>query len=135
MNKQALSEIEQKTLELCQVIANQEGFAELCGKLKAFLSDESLKFRFQSLNDLSHLFQQKQAAGLEITPDEAELFERQREQFIQNPIALNFLGAQEEVQQLQSVVFRQISKMWEVGRVPVEEDFAGECCNSQCGCE
>ena len=135
MDKQALLAIEQKTQELCGVIVQQEGFSHLFGRLQSFLEDEGLKFRYQSLNDLGHLLQQKQASGLEVTVSEIELFEKQREEFLANPVAVDFLKAQEEVQQFQSVVFRQISKMLEVGRVPVPDDFSGECCDSQCGCE
>jgi cell fate (sporulation/competence/biofilm development) regulator YlbF (YheA/YmcA/DUF963 family) len=135
MKKDALSAIEQKAQELCGMIVQQEGFAELYGKLAAFMEDEGLKFSYQSLGDFSHLLQQKQASGLEVTAGEIETFEKQREDFLGNPVARGFLEAQEEVQRVHSVVGRQLSKMFEVGRVPVAEDFSGECCNSGCGCE
>ncbi len=136
MKSDVLSNIEAKTLELCGVIVQQEGFRDLHRKLSTFMEDESLKFRFQSLNDLSQLLQQKQASGLELTPEEVSMFESQRVEFIGNPVAKDFLEAQEEVQMIQSSIYRQLSKMFEVGRVPVADDFAGECCNnSGCGCD
>jgi len=88
------------------------------------------------LNDRGALLQQKQQAGVEIAENEIADFEKLREEFMANPIASQFLEAQEEVQQVQDRIHQVIAKTFEVGHVPQSEDF--DFCSDgfgNCGCE
>lgn len=134
MQATCLNPIESKTLELCQAIVDQADFQGLFQSLNAFMQDEGLKYQFQSINDLGSLLQQKQSSGLEVTSHDIAEFESLRERFLGNEVARNFLQAQEEIQKIQSGIHRQLSKTFEIGRVPTPEDFADECCSSGCGC-
>ena len=89
------------TDHLCESIVNQDGFKELYSKIDSFITDEKLKYEYSTLNDRGALLQQKQQTGVEITEEEIAEFEKLREEFMANPIATNFLDAQEEVQQVQ----------------------------------
>jgi len=135
MQTAALSAVEIKTLELCQAIVEQPGFPEMFANLAAFMADESAKYQFQSINDLAQLLQEKQANGLQITDTEIAEFESLRGDFMSKSVASNFLEAQEKVQQIQSSIYKQLAKTFELGRVPTADDFANECCSSSgCGC-
>lgn len=129
------SPITRRTLDLCQAIVDQPDFVSLKEKVDAFLADESLKFRYQQLNDLGQLLQMKQADGLELKPEEISQFESLREEFLGSPIAQGFLDAQQQMQQLRQTVGKLIDKTFELGRRPSEEDLQdGSCCGGGCGC-
>ena len=131
-----LKPIAEGTNQLCEAIVSQEGFAELYKKIDAFINDEKLKYEYGMLNDRGALLQQKQQAGMEIAEDEMADFEKLREEFMANPVATQFLEAQEEVQQVQDRIHQVIAKTFEIGRVPQSEDF--DFCSDgfgNCGCE
>jgi cell fate (sporulation/competence/biofilm development) regulator YlbF (YheA/YmcA/DUF963 family) len=131
-----LKPIAEGTNQLCKAIVSQEGFAELYKKIDAFINDEKLKYEYGMLNDRGALLQQKQQAGMEIAEDEMADFEKLREEFMANPVATQFLEAQEEVQQVQDRIHQVIAKTFEIGRVPQSEDF--DFCSDgfgNCGCE
>ena len=123
-----------RTTELCQSILDRPDFAELRRKLDAFMSDELAKFRYQMLNDRGAMLQQKQAMGAAITDEEIAQFEALREGFLKNTVATEFMDAQQELQKVLDSVTQHIHKTFELGRMPTEEDFAGSCCSSGCGC-
>ena len=130
-NAQAL--IEQKTQELCAAIVEYPGFAEIFQKMDAFMNDEMAKFEFQMVNDRAQLLQQKQSSGLPITPEEMSDFEALRDSVLSKPVASGFLAAQDEIQVLQKLFYPMLAKTFEVGRVPVPDDFLNDCCNQGCG--
>ena len=131
-----LKPIAEGTNQLCEAIVSQEGFAELYKKIDAFINDEKLKYEYGMLNDRGALLQQKQQAGMEIAEDEMADFEKLREEFMANPVATQFLEAQEEVQKVEDRIRQVIAKTFEIGRVPQSEDF--DFCSDgfgNCGCE
>jgi cell fate (sporulation/competence/biofilm development) regulator YlbF (YheA/YmcA/DUF963 family) len=127
------SAIIQKTLELCQVITDQPDFQSLKGKLDAFMSDELLKFEFQQVNELSNLLQMKQSHGLAPKDEEIAQFEKLRGALMENPVAKDFIDAQQELQKLHEEVGRFLNKTFELGRRPEYEDVHDGSC-SDCGC-
>ena len=131
-----LKPIAKGTNHLCEAIVSQDGFAELYKKIDAFINDEKLKYEYSMLNERGALLQQKQQAGGEISNEEIAEFEKLRDEFMTNPVATQFLEAQEEVQQVQDRIHQVIAKTFEVGRVPQSEDF--DFCSDgfgNCGCE
>ena len=131
-----LKPIAKGTNHLCEAIVSQEGFVELYKKIDAFINDEKLKYEYSMLNERGALLQQKQQAGGEISDEEIVGFEKLRDEFMANPVASQFLEAQEEVQQVQDRIHQVIAKTFEVGRVPQSEDF--DFCSDgfgNCGCE
>ena len=131
-----LKPIAEGTNQLCEAIVGQKGFADLYKKIDAFINDEKLKYEYSMLNERGALLQQKQQAGAEISDEEIAGFEKLRDEFMANPVATQFLEAQEEVQQVQDRIQQVIAKTFEVGRVPQSEDF--DFCSDgfgSCGCE
>lgn len=127
------SPIIQKTLELCQTVIAQPDFQTLKAKIDAFMMDEGLKFRFQQVNDLGGLLQQRHQSGLAIKEEEIATYETLREEVFGNPVAKDFIEAQQELGKLHDAIGRFVNKTFELGRQPEYEDvFDGSCGN--CGC-
>src|SRR5258708_1571620 len=127
------SPITQRTMELCQAIAEQTDFQEVKGKIDAFMSNELLKYEYQQVNGLGDLLRMKQSQGLELKQEEVSQFETLREKFLNDPVAKGFLDAQEQLHQLHEVVGKFLNKNFELGRRPDYEDVHDGSC-SDCGC-
>ena len=73
--------------------------------------------------------------GVRLTPDEIKSYETQRESVVNNPVAAGFIRAQQEVHQMQESINRYLSKTFELGRVPSEDELqSGGSCGEGCGC-
>ncbi|MBM3877920.1 MAG: YlbF family regulator [Verrucomicrobia bacterium] len=125
--------VQQKIAELCEALLARPDFSDLRRKVGAFMNDESAKFQYQMLSERSAMLQQKQNAGLSITPEEAGQFEALREGVMKSTVAMEFLDAQQEIGKLQDELLGYVQKTIELGRVPTKEDF-DSCCSSSCGC-
>jgi len=125
--------VQQKTLELCQAIAQLPGFGETHQKMQAFLEDELIKFEFQMVNNRVQLLTEKQAAGLQVTPEEIKDLEEFRDATLGKEVARNFIAAQAEFEAIQKLVYPMLTKTFELGRVPAPEDFYNDLCDSSCG--
>ncbi len=125
-----------KARELCEAIVGQPGFADLRAKLDAFMSDELLKFQFQLVNQKGEILAMKQNSAMPLDGAEISEFEKLRDEFLANPVARNFLDAQNEMTRIQTTVGNFLNKTFELGRVPTDQDLDdGSCCNSGgCGC-
>lgn len=128
--------VDEKIRDLCQAILDRPDFSDLRRRIDAFMADEKVKYEYQMLNDSGALLQQKQQYGVEITEEEIGRFEALRDSFMKNPVATEFLDAQQEVSRVQESIMKHIQKTLELGRVPTVEDMNdGGCCNNHgCGC-
>jgi hypothetical protein len=124
-----------KTRELCAALVAQPDFAEIKRRLDAFLSDELLKFKFQMVNERGNLLMMKHNAAAPVSNEEYLAFQQLREEFLANPVAREFIEAQEAISQFQNSVQNFFNKTFELGRLPTDEDLNdGSCCSSGCGC-
>jgi hypothetical protein len=73
---------------------------------------------------------------VELSPEEIGRIEALRSSFLANPVATEFLDAQQEVGRVQDAIMKHIQKTFELGRVPTPEDMNdGSCCSGHgCGC-
>lgn len=126
-------QIQQKALELCAAIVAHKDFHDMFQKLDAFMNDELAKFEFQMLNDRAHLIQQKQMSGMAVTAEEMAEFDALRDSVLGKPVSSRFMEAQDKMQEIQRLFHPMLSKTFELGRVPVPEDFLNDCCNQGCG--
>ena len=123
-----------KTLELCEAIVAEPDFGTMRQHLDAFMADESLKARYQELAEQSTSLQHQQQHGATLDSKEVSAFEQKRDAFLGNPVARSFLDAQQSMQDVRETVTRYVTRTFELGRVPTEEDFGGCGCSSGCGC-
>ena len=127
-----------KTRELCETILEQPDMQAVRQRISAFMADEKTRAQYEELVTKGQELQQKQHNSQELTSDEISSFEQQRDSLLRNPIARNFLDAQDEMHHIQESIHKFVSKTFELGRLPSEEDLSEGCCGGHggggCGC-
>jgi cell fate (sporulation/competence/biofilm development) regulator YlbF (YheA/YmcA/DUF963 family) len=126
----------QKTKELCQTILEQPDMISIRSRIDAFMGDEQSRAQYDDLLSKGEALQRKQESAMPLSAEEISGFESQREKLLGNPVARGFLDAQEQLHTMQHSINKLISKSFELGRVPTDEDM--ECCGGggghSCGC-
>ena len=136
------SAVMSKTRELCSAIAGDSEYQELLTQVETFLGDDEARLAYQSVHQAGQELNQKQQAGLELAESEIAAFEDARNNLLANPVASNFMKAQQSLETIQASVSRFVGMTLELGRVPTAEDIAqasgGGCCGGSggggCGC-
>jgi len=126
--------VRQKALELCETIVRQPEFENIRRRIDAFMGDQNAQRLYQSLDEKGHQLHEKQHQGLPLADAEITAFEAERDSFMRNPVAKDFVEAQEEMQNMQREVGQYVSKTFELGRVPSDADFDSGSCGHGCGC-
>src|SRR3954454_20036500 len=126
--------ITQKTRELCQTIVEQPDFESIRKRIDAFMAHEPAKLQYQTVMEKGEMLQHKQQMGLPMTADEIKDFESNRDALVNNPVARDFMDAQQAMQKVQDSVGQYVAKTFELGRTPKDEDFESGSCGSGCGC-
>jgi len=124
----------QKTRDLCQSILEQPDYRQIRARVEAFMGDDAAKNQYQVVMEKGDALQQKQQFGMPMDDNEIAEFEKNRETLLGNPVARDFLDAQQQMHKIQESVMQYVSKTFELGRVPTAEDFPSEGCGSGCGC-
>jgi cell fate (sporulation/competence/biofilm development) regulator YlbF (YheA/YmcA/DUF963 family) len=96
------------------------------------MSNEEVRSRYESLSQKGEHLQHKQQMGTQLTSEEVADFERERDVFLNNPVARGFLDAQHEMQKLRESVTHYVTKTFELGRVPAADDL--QSCGHGCNC-
>ncbi len=117
-----------KTKELCAAIAEDSEYKGLLETVETFLGDDAAKAQYQSVHESGEGLQQKQGSGIELSDAEVSEFESAREALLANPVAKNFLDAQNGLQSVQMAIGKYIGMTLELGRVPQPEDMQSEGC-------
>jgi cell fate (sporulation/competence/biofilm development) regulator YlbF (YheA/YmcA/DUF963 family) len=128
------TQITQKTKELCQAILDEPGMRSIRQRIDAFMGDDKTRSAYDGLVAKGQALQQKQQMSLPLSNDEISELEKTRYTLMTNPVARGFLDAQEELHNVQESIQQYVSKTFELGRIPTEEDMGGGGCGSGCGC-
>ncbi len=129
------TKIETKTNELCTAILEEIQTGGIKKRIDTFLADSTARGAYESLMSKGQSLQEKQHHGQPLDPTEIAAFEKDRDALLKNPVASDFLDAQEEMHELQSSVKKMVGKTIELGRIPTAEDLVeGGSCGSGCGC-
>jgi cell fate (sporulation/competence/biofilm development) regulator YlbF (YheA/YmcA/DUF963 family) len=123
-----------KTQELCAVLLELPDFQLIRASVERFAADATLREQLTELNEKGGSLQQRQQFGLPLDDDEVSRFESLRDGFLENPVARQFLDAQEAMRRFQVTVGEHVAKTFELGRVPTADDFPKDC-GDDCGCE
>ncbi len=124
----------QRTKDLCQTILDQPEYRQIRQSIESFMADETAKNQYQLVMEKGDELQQKQQMGAPLDNNEITEFEKNRDLLVGNPVAANFLSAQQQMHKIQESVMQYVSKTFELGRVPTMEDFPAEGCGPSCGC-
>ena len=123
-----------KTKELCQVILDQPNVRSIRQRIDAFMGDEQSRAQYDGLVNKGQALQQKQQMSQPLTREEIDDFEQHRDALLNNPVARDFLNAQEEMHEVQKSVHQYVRKTLELGRLPTEEEVASRCGEGGCDC-
>ncbi len=123
-----------KTKELCQVILDQPNTRSIRQRIDAFMGDEKSRSQYDGLVNKGQALQQKQQMSQPLSREEIDDFEQHRDALLSNPIARDYLSAQEEMHEVQKSVHQYVRKTLELGRLPTEDEVAADHCG-QGGCD
>ncbi len=126
--------ISQKTRELCQAILDEPGVQSLRKSIDSFMADESARAQYDGVVAKGQALQQKQQASQALTDEEIADFEQHRDALLKNPVATEFLDAQQQLRDVQESIHRHVNKTFELGRLPSQEDLSTGCCSDGHGC-
>lgn len=121
-----------KTQELCEAIVNSPEFKAARQQVDTFMADDRSRQQYQSLAEKGEHLHHKQHEGVRLSPQEIQEFEQERSALMENPVARDFLAAQEGFHHLQDTITKYVTKTIELGRVAEESDF--ESCGHGCSC-
>ena len=124
----------QKTKELCQAILDQPDMQSIRQRIDTFMADEPTRSLYDDLMTKGQALQQKQQLSTPLSGEEVADFEQHRTALFNNPVARDFLDAQEKLHQVQESVQHYVSKTLELGRLPTDEEMNGGSCGHGCGC-
>src|SRR5690349_25139354 len=91
----------QKTRDLCQTIVEQPEFLQIRQRIDTFMSDDTAKNQYQQVMESGDALQHKQHSGQPMDNAEIGEFERSRETLLGNPVAREFLDAQQQMHKIQ----------------------------------
>src|SRR5262245_59877159 len=96
----------QKTRDLCQTIVDQVEFRLIRQRIDAFLNDTCAKEQYQLVMEKGDALHHKQQYGMPLDYAEFQEFEQHREVLLNNPIARDFIDAQQDMQRIQESVMQ-----------------------------
>jgi len=123
-----------KTKELCATILEQPGYTQIKESIVAFLRNDEARALYETLCDKQEELSSKQESGQPITDEEDAAFQKLEDKFLANPVAENFIKAQKQMHKIEKTVSQYVRKTFELGRVPVSDDFQSGSCGPSCGC-
>jgi cell fate (sporulation/competence/biofilm development) regulator YlbF (YheA/YmcA/DUF963 family) len=126
--------VRQKTRELCQAIIQAPEFQNIRRSIDSFMSDAAAQLQYQNLSEKGRQLHSKQEQGLPLDGREIAAFDSEREAFFRNPVAKDFVDAQQHMHHVQEEVSQFVSKTFELGRVPSDEEMDNGSCGHGCGC-
>jgi cell fate (sporulation/competence/biofilm development) regulator YlbF (YheA/YmcA/DUF963 family) len=126
--------VRQKTLELCEAIVQQPQFQNIRQRVDSFMADTKAQKLYESLSEKGRALHEKQHQGTPLDAREIAAFESERQALLDDPVARNFIDAQEEMHEMQEDIHQLVNKTFELGRVPTEEEMESGSCGHGCGC-
>jgi cell fate (sporulation/competence/biofilm development) regulator YlbF (YheA/YmcA/DUF963 family) len=109
MHTQTNGALLQKTRELCETILKQPEYQSIRENMDKFMINTEAQQMYQELSEKGQYLQHKQQQGVQLENAEIEAFEKQREKFFNNPVAKNFVEAQQQMHEMQDQVNQYLS--------------------------
>jgi cell fate (sporulation/competence/biofilm development) regulator YlbF (YheA/YmcA/DUF963 family) len=104
-------------------------------RIDNFMADEQTRMQYDGLITKGQALQQKQQQSVPLTGEEISDFEQHRDALLKNPVAREFVDAQQELHEVQESIQKYVSKTLELGRLPSEDELcSGGCGDHGCGC-
>ena len=104
-------------------------------RIDNFMADEQTRMQYDGLIAKGQALQQKQQQSVPLTGEEISDFEQHRDALLKNPVAREFVDAQQELHEVQESIQKYVSKTLELGRLPSEDELcSGGCGDHGCSC-
>ncbi len=105
-------------------------------RIDTFMADEETRTQYDGLIAKGQALQEKQQQSQPLTGEEISDFEQHRDSLLKNPVAREFLDAQQEMHGVQESIQKYVRKTIELGRLPSEDELCsgGGCGDHGCGC-
>ena len=116
-----------KAKELCQSLLEAPNLKEVFGSIDRFMENDDAKELFSEMQTKGESLQMKQQSGVELTAGEGEEYNKIRDKMLENEIANAFVKAQDSLQSIHQTLGGWVSLVFENGRMPTDEEFAGHC--------
>src|SRR5687768_6991565 len=107
----------EKTRELCQALLEQPEYISIRKHIDAFMANEEAKGLYENLSEKGEYLHHKQHQGVTLSDQEVQSYETDRTNFFANPVAKNYINAQEELRRIQDAINQYVGKTFELGRV------------------
>ncbi len=128
------SPVMQRVKDLCETLLEQDSFHQIRQRISTFAENDEVRAQYNALCDRQEMLQQKEQQGLPLSDEEVDAFEKERDALLANPVASEFMDAQQSLHKLQQTVGQYISQTFKLGRLPKDEDFETGKCGPRCGC-
>lgn len=129
----ATANYKESAKELCQALLDDPELKAVFSAIDGFMGDEAAKGLFSDLQAKGEALQVKQQGGLELTAGEVAEYDKARDVMLDNTVAKAFVDAQEKIQGVHQTIGSWVSMVFELGRMPKEEEIQGGC-GEGCGC-
>lgn len=123
----ATADYKQAAKDLCQAILDDPSLKDVLGSIDAFMADDGAKALFTDMQSMGESLQTKQQAGLELSAGEVEEYNKARDKMLENPLAKSFVEAQEKIGSVHQTIGSWVGMVFELGRMPTDEEFEGHC--------
>jgi len=126
--------LEARTREFCQFVLDSPEFSEAQKKIEAFMGDDGARSAYSKLQEKGQELHGMQNGGREPGDADIEAFDQLKQTVLSNPVAADFLQAEDYMNGIFSTVTKHLEKTLQLGRVPTDEDFEESgCCGGGCG--
>ena len=112
-----------KTRELCQTLLDEPSLQALRQRIDTFMADDSARALYDDVVSKGQALQQKQQMSQPLSGEEISDFEQHRDSLLRNPVARDFIDAQQELHETKEAILRHVTKTLELGRLPSEEEL------------
>ena len=122
--------LNERILDFCEVIAADAGFTAAHERIRVFEEDDSAQEVYGAWQSLASEIQHRyQHEGVKPSPGQLSELEALQQKVGENPVAADFVEANDSMNALFNDVLKTVQKTFQLGRPPTPEEMA-ECCGS-----
>ena len=125
-----ITALNEKVRDLCAFLAADDDFVAAQEQINAFEGDKDAQETYaawqSTASEMQHRYQNE---GVKPSAKQLSDLENLQKKVGENPVAANFVEANDLMNEMFSSVLKPVQKTFQLGRVPTEEEL-NECCGS-----
>ncbi len=119
---------------MCHFILEDPAFASAQAAIDAFQEDEKAQELYRTWHEKAADLHRKHHEGKKATSGEIAQMESLKDKAMENPIAADFVEAEDLINSIFGTVMKMVQKTLQNGAVPTDEEL-NSCCGGGCGCD